>query len=145
MNTAKKGDTVVIEYTVRTGDGRVVGGTEQEGPQELTIGAKQIFPAIEDALDGMKVGDEEAVTIASAEAFGPRREDLVVQIPREHLPAGQAPQPGMQLSARQQDGSTVNLIITDVSETAVTADGNHPLAGEDLHFGVTLIEIKQAA
>ncbi|MEO1252633.1 MAG: peptidylprolyl isomerase [Pseudomonadota bacterium] len=145
MTTAKKGDTVAIDYVVRTGDGRVVGGTENEGPQTLTIGAAQIFPQIEQALHGMTVGDEKAVTISSADAFGPRREEMVIQIPRENLPEGEAPQPGMTLSARQQDGSTVNLVITEVGENAVVADGNHPLAGEDLHFGLTLIEIKDAA
>lgn len=145
MAAAKTGDLVAIEYTVRTGDGRVVGGTQQEGPQELTIGKAEIFPEVEAALAGMEVGAETSITIPSDKAFGPRREEMVVQIPREQLPAEQPPQPGMQLSAKAQDGSTVNLVITEISETAVTADGNHPLAGEDLHFGVTLVEIKQAA
>ncbi len=145
MATAKKGDLVAIAYTVRTGDGRVVGGTEQAGPQTLTIGKAEIFPEIEAALDGMEVGAEQAITIPSDKAFGPRRQEMVVQIPLEQLPAEQAPQPGMSLSARAQDGSTVNLVIVEVGEAAVTADGNHPLAGEDLHFGLTLVEIKEAA
>lgn len=145
MTAAKKGDVVVIDYTVRTGDGRVVGGTEEAGPQTLTLGKAEIFPAIEEALDGMEVGAEKAVTVASDNAFGPRRDELVVQLPREQLPEEQAPQPGMTLSAKQQDGSTVNLVITDVSDAVVTADGNHPLAGEDLHFGLKLVEIKEAA
>ncbi len=145
MAAAKKGDVVAIDYVVRTGDGRVVGGTEQQGPQTLTIGSGDIFPEIEAALDGMTVGEEKSVTVASEAAFGPRREEMVVQIPREQLPADQAPQPGMVLSARAQDGSTVSLVITEVGENAVVADGNHPLAGEDLHFGLTLVEIKPAA
>ena len=69
----------------------------------------------------------------------------VEELPREQLPQDQTPQPGMTLSAKQQDGSTVNLVITDVSDAVVTADGNHPLAGEDLHFGLKLVEIKEAA
>ena len=76
MSTAKKGDIVAIEYVVRTGDGRVVGGTEQQGPQTLTIGQSEIFPEIESALDGMAVGEEKAVTVPSDNAFGPRREEL---------------------------------------------------------------------
>ena len=95
MSTAKKGDIVAIEYVVRTGDGRVVGGTEQQGPQTLTIGQSEIFPEIESALDGMAVGEEKAVTVPSDNAFGPRREEMVVQIPREQLPADQPPQPGL--------------------------------------------------
>lgn len=145
MTTAKKGDTVLIDYTVRTNDGRVVGGTEHQGPQTLTIGNGEIFPQVENTLDGMEVGAEESVTIAAAEAFGPRNEEMVISIPRANLPQEETPQPGMTLSARQQDGSTVNLIITEVSEETVRADGNHPLAGQDLHFGLTLVEIKTAA
>lgn len=145
MATAKKGDVVAIDYTVRTGDGRVVGGTEQQGPHTLTIGKAEIFPQIEEALEGMEVGAEKSVTIASADAFGPRSEDRVIEIPREKLPQDQPPQPGMTLSVKQQDGSTVNLVITEVGDEAVLADANHPLAGEDLHIGFTLVEIKQAA
>ncbi len=145
ITTAKTGDVVVIDYSVRTGDGRVVGGTEQAGPQTLTLGKAEIFPEVEAALTGMEAGAEKAVTITSDKAFGPRREEMIVQIPREQLPADQAPQPGMTLSAKAQDGSTVNLVITEIGEKVIVADGNHPLAGEDLYFGVTLVEIKQAA
>lgn len=144
MTTAKNGDTVVINYTVRTNDGRVVGGTEQSGPQTLKIGQAEIFPQIEAALDGMEVGAERAVTVPSNDAFGPRREEMVILIPREQLPADQNPQPGMSLGARQPDGTEVNLMITAVADDVVTADGNHPLAGEDLHFGLTLVEVTPA-
>lgn len=145
MATAKKGDTVVINYVVRTDDGAVVGGTENEGPQTLTLGQSQVFPQIEAALEGLSEGEDVSVTVDSANAFGERRDEMVIEIPRDNLPADQTPQAGMTLSAKQQDGSTVNLVITDVTEEKVTADGNHPLAGKDLHFGVTLVEIKDAA
>ena len=145
MQTAKNGDTVVIDFVVRTADGRIVGSTEQEGPQTVTLGESQIFPQVESALNGMEVGSEQAVTVASDDAFGPRREELVIQIPRANLPQETEPQPGMGLSAQQPDGSTIDMIITQVSDADVTADGNHPLAGEDLHFGLTLVEIKPAA
>lgn len=145
MQTAKNGDTVLIDYIVRTNDGSVVGGTEQEGPQTVKIGGGNIFPQIEAALDGMNVGSEQTVTIAADDAFGPRREEMVIDIPRANLPPETVPETGMTLSARQEDGATVNLVITEVGEDAVTVDGNHPLAGEDLHFGLTLVEIKEAA
>ncbi|WNO54824.1 FKBP-type peptidyl-prolyl cis-trans isomerase [Stakelama saccharophila] len=145
MQTAKNGDTVRIDYVVRKSDDSIVGGTEQDGPQTVKIGGAEIFPQIEAALDGMKVGDEQVVTIAAADAFGPRHEEMVIDIPRANLPQDAEPQPGMMLSAKQQDGSTANLVITEVGETSITADGNHPLAGEDLNFEVTLVEIKDAA
>jgi|TARA_R100000501_G_scaffold13654_4_gene24998 FKBP-type peptidyl-prolyl cis-trans isomerase SlyD len=145
MQKAKAGDTVIIEYRVRKDDDSIVGGTEQEGPQAIKIGGAEIFPQIESALDGMAVGEEQTVTIVTDDAFGPRRKEMVIDIPRANLPEDAEPQPGMTLSAQQQDGSTVNLVITEVGEEKVTADGNHPLAGEDLHFDLTLVEIKNAA
>jgi FKBP-type peptidyl-prolyl cis-trans isomerase SlyD len=145
MATAKNGDTVAIDYVVKTKEGRVVGGTEGQGPQTLTLGNDEIFPQIESALTQMEVGGEDTVTIDAEHAFGPRREELIVEIPRANLPPDAQPQPGMTLSAQQNDGQPIQLVITDVKEDSVTADGNHPLAGEDLIFGLTLVEIKQAA
>ena len=145
MTEAKTGDTVAIDYTVTNSAGQVVGGTEGQGPQVIEIGSSQIFPQIEEALTGMEVGGETTVTIESDKAFGPRRDDLVVDIPRANLPANAEPQPGQVLTAQQENGQQMQLTITDVKEDAVTADANHPLAGEDLIFGLKLVEIKQAA
>lgn len=145
MQAATKGDTVLIDYTVQTNDGRVVGKTEEGAPVSVTIGGAQIFPEVEAALDGMEVGGERSVTVSSENAFGPRREDMLLDIPREQLPSETTPEPGMTLAAQQQDGSTVNLTITAVSDEKVTADANHPLAGEDLQFALKLVEIKPAA
>lgn len=145
MQTAKSGDTVVIDFSVKTGDGSVVGGTDQNGPQTVTMGQGEILPQIESALEGMEVGGQKDVTVDADNAFGPRRDDLIIEIPRSTLPPEPAPQPGMTLAAKQQDGSEMNLTITKVGEESVTADGNHPLAGQDLTFGLTLVEIKAAA
>ena len=145
MPTAKNGDTVAIDFVVKTDAGQVVGNTEESGPQVVTLGKNEIFPAIEAALDGMEVGAVQQVKIESENAFGARNEQLVIDIPRTNLPPEPAPQPGMQLSAQGQDGQPIQLTITEVGEQSVKADGNHPLAGEDLTFGVTLVEIKEAA
>ena len=145
MTTPNNGDTVSIDYEVRKADGTVVGSTEGEGPQAIQIGGGQIFPQIEQALTGMQVGEQQTVAIDSESAFGPRREEMVVDIPRANLPAEPAPEPGMALQAQQQDGSAVTLYIVSVDGETVKADGNHPLAGEDLTFGVTLRQIEQAA
>mgnify|MGYP003667518675 FL=1 len=145
MQNAKQGDTVVIDYSVRTGDGRVVGDTKEAGPQEIKLGEGAIFPQVEARLADMKVGDKETVAIECANAFGARREEMVIDIPRENLPAEADPQPGMALQAQQQDGSAVTLYVVAVGEQFVKADGNHPLAGEDISFDVTLRESKDAA
>ncbi len=145
MATPKTGDVVVIDFSVKTADGSVVGGTDQNGPQTVTMGKGEIMPQIEAALEGMEEGAQQDVTIQSDQAFGPRREELIIEIPRSTLPPEPAPQPGMTLAAKQQDGSEMNLTIVQVGDETVTADGNHPLAGQDLTFGLKLVEIKQAA
>ncbi|WP_397506500.1 peptidylprolyl isomerase [Qipengyuania sp. R86523] len=145
MTTPNNGDTVSIDYVLRRGDGEVVGTTQEMGPQDIELGSGQIFPQIEQALTGMEVGDEETVEIASDSAFGPRRDELVIDIPRENLPPEPAPQPGMAMQAQSPDGQPLTLYIVEVGEQTVKADGNHPLAGEDISFAITLRDIKQAA
>ncbi|WP_271077509.1 FKBP-type peptidyl-prolyl cis-trans isomerase [Aurantiacibacter sp. MUD61] len=145
MTTPSNGDTVTIDYTVKKTDGTVVGNTEQTGPQDIKLGENQIFPQVEEALNSMSVGDVQTVTIPSDNAFGPRRDDAIVDLPRTNLPAEPAPQPGMQLQAQGPNGQPVILTILEVGDETVKADGNHPLAGEDITFDVTLREIKAAA
>ncbi|GMM94058.1 peptidylprolyl isomerase [Qipengyuania sp. MTN3-11] len=145
MTTPSNGDTVTIDYAIKRSDGQEVGSTQQSGPQQITLGSGQIFPQIEQALTDMKVGDEQSVDIPCDKAFGPRREELVIDIPRANLPPEPAPQPGMQLNAQGQDGQPITLFVVEVGEEAVKADGNHPLAGEDVTFDLTLRDIKQAA
>ena len=145
MTTPSNGDTVTIDYVLKRGDGEVVGNTEEAGPQQVQLGAGQIFPQIEEALTGMAVGEEQSVSIDCANAFGPRQDALVIDIPRENLPPEPAPQPGMAMQAQAQDGSPMTLYIVEVGDQTIKADGNHPLAGEDLTFDITLRDIKQAA
>ena len=145
MTTPSNGDTVTIDYVLKRGDGEVVGSTEQTGAQQVTLGQQQIFPQIEEALTGMAVGDEQSVDIPSENAFGARSEELVIDIPRANLPPEPTPQPGMQLNAQTPDGQPMTLFILEVGDQTIKADGNHPLAGEDVTFDVTLRDIKQAA
>ena len=145
MTTPNNGDTVTIDYAIRRGDGQEVRSTAPAGPPQVTLGSGEIFPQIEEALAGMEVGQEKSVEIPSDKAFGPRREEMVIDIPRANLPAEPAPQPGMQLQAQGQDGQPITLFVVEVDEDEVKADGNHPLAGEDVTFDLTLRDIKQAA
>ena len=145
MTTPNSGDTVTIDYVLKRTDGEEVGNTQQAGPQDITIGSGQIFPQSEEALTGMAVGEEQSVSIDCANAFGPRQDALVIDIPRENLPPEPAPQPGMAMQAQAQDGSPMTLYIVEVGDQTIKADGNHPLAGEDLTFDITLRDIKQAA
>ena len=93
-----------------------------------------------DAITGMSVGDEKRVTIPAAEAYGPRRDELTLQLPRTELPADLELEEGSQLRMEQGDQSIV-VTVRELDEDTVTLDANHPLAGEALTFDLQLVEI----
>lgn len=145
MHNAQNGDTLIIDYVVRKSDGAIVADTRDQGPQTITLGEGAIFPQIEQQLATMTVGEEQTVALACEEAFGPRNEEMVIEIPRQNLPTEMAPEPGMTLQAEQNDGTRLTLYVVAVGDQTVKADANHPLAGEDLAFNVTLREIRKVA
>ncbi len=111
------------------------------GPIEVQIGAGEIFPQIEQALIGMAPGETRSVTIAAAEAFGAYDEENLVTIPRTQLPADLAPEVGEELVLTGDDDEAFGVTVTEVNDESITFDSNHPLAGEDLTFDITLREI----
>ena len=90
---------------------------------------------------GMNPGESKTVKIPAEDAYGQRREDLVLEIEKSQLSEGLKPEVGLQLQSRQPDGRIIVLTIADISESHVTLDANHPLAGKDLTFDIQLIEI----
>ena len=140
--TASDGDTVRVHYTGTLEDGTTFGTSTGNEPLEVTLGAGQLIPGFEKAVYGLKVGESKTVTIPAEEAYGPHRDDLVIVVEREQLPADLDPKVDQQLQMQQPDGRTAVVIVTDVSETTITVDANHPLAGKDLTFEIELVEIK---
>ena len=141
MATAKPGDTVSIHYTGILDDGSEFDSSAGREPLQFTIGGGRVMPGFEQAVIGMAPGDSKTVTIPSEEAYGPYREEMVQEITRNSLPPELAPQIGMQLRAATATGQPVTLTVVDMSESAITVDANHPLAGKDLTFDIKLLEI----
>lgn len=143
MPQVKDGDTVKVHYTGKLGDGTVFDTSrEREEPLEFTLGQGQLIPGFEKAVVGMDVGDSTSVDISSDEAYGERRDDLEIEVPKAELPDNVDPQVGMQLQMQQQqNGQAIPVQITAVGEENVTLDANHPLAGKDLTFDIELVEI----
>ncbi len=139
---ASDGDTVRVNYTGTLEDGTTFDTSVGREPLEFTLGEGKMIPGFEKAVYGLQVGKSKTVTIPAEEAYGPHRDDLVIVVEREQLPAGLEPEVGQQLQMQQTDGSTAVVIVTDVSETTITIDANHPLAGKDLTFEIELVEIK---
>jgi FKBP-type peptidyl-prolyl cis-trans isomerase 2 len=139
---AENGDVVQVDYTGKLADGTVFDSSIGREPLEFTLGAGQVIPGFDKAVLGMKVGEKKTVTIPADEAYGPHRDDLILEVPREKLPSDMTPEVGLQLGLRQSDGRTSVVTITSVSDNVVTIDANHPLAGKDLTFEIELVKIK---
>ena len=141
MAQAKIGDTVKVHYTGKFGDGMVFDTSIDDEPLEFRIGESQVIPGFEEAVVGMNPGESKTVNIPVDKAYGPHRDDLVQVVDRKQLPTNLKPEIGQPLEGRQPDGEIVVATVTDVTESRVTLDANHPLAGKSLTFEIQLIEI----
>jgi FKBP-type peptidyl-prolyl cis-trans isomerase 2 len=141
MSQAKQGDTVRVHYTGRLTDGKVFKSSRKHEPLELTLGAGQVIRGLERAIEGMSPGQSKSVDILATEAYGPRQDGKVVEFDRSRLPANIDPELGQQMPLQTKDGRTVPAVVTVISESTVTVDANHPLAGMDLIFDLELVEI----
>ena len=141
MSQAKQGDTVKIHYKGTLDDGTEFDSSEGREPLEFELGSGMVIPGFDNAVDGMTVGDSKNVRIESGDAYGERHEQLIQEVPKTALPPEMEPEVGMALPSQAPDGQVMNLVVTAVSETTITVDANHPLAGQALTFDIELVSI----
>jgi peptidylprolyl isomerase len=141
MATAKTGDSVQVHYTGRLDDGTVFDSSREREPLAFTLGTGQVITGFDEAVDGMQVGESRETRIDVDDAYGPRRDDLVLDMPAEQIPDGMALEVGMRLELRQPDGKAVPVTVAEVADESVKLDANHPLAGEPLTFELELVAI----
>jgi peptidylprolyl isomerase len=138
---AVNGDTVQIHYTGKLADGTVFDSTVGKEPTQFTLGEGKVLAGFEKAVLGMKVGEKKTFTIPANEAYGPRKANLVYTLTPDQWPPDLLPEVGKQLQATRNDGSAFVGVITKVTDTSITVDANHPLAGKDLTFDIELVSI----
>jgi peptidylprolyl isomerase len=141
MAQAKIGDTVKVHYTGKLDNGTVFDTSTNRNPLEFTIGDGHIISGFEQAIIGMDINESKTIKVPSDKAYGPHREEMVVVLQRNQFPSHLKPEVGQHLRIPGPDGQGFLVIITDISDSTVTLDGNHPLAGKDLTFDVQLIDI----
>jgi peptidylprolyl isomerase len=141
MAQAKNGDTVKVHYTGKLEDGMVFDSSENREPLEFTIGEGKIIPGVEQAVIGMSPGESKTEKIPADQAFGPYREELIHEVDRQQIPVDVELKVGKRLQFRHANGRATQALVTDVSESKVTLDANHPLARSDLVFDIQLLEI----
>jgi len=142
MGQAKHGDTVKVHYRGKLHDVSVFDATFDREPLQFTIGGGQIIPGLEEAVVGMNPGDSKTTELPVEKGFGPHREDLVVVVPKSKLAdLDLEPKVGELVSIHKSDGPPMDATVAEVTESEVTVDFNHPLAGEDLSFDIKLVDI----
>jgi peptidylprolyl isomerase len=141
MAQAQLGDTVQVHYTGRLTDGTVFDSSQQREPLEFTLGQGQLIPGFEQVVLGMTPGESKTGTISSAQAYGAHQSELLLNVERAQFPQDIQPHVGQELQMSRPDGSAVPVVVTAVTASQVTLDANHPLAGKDLIFDITLVAI----
>ena len=141
MAQAQVGDMVKAHYTGRLADGTTFDTSMEREPLEFTLGEGELIPGFEQAVLGMAAGESKTTTIPSDQAYGPHRAERMIDVECYHLPADLQPELGQRLHMTRQDGTMITVVVTTVTETQVTLDANHPLAGKELIFDIMLVEI----
>ena len=142
METVQEGDTITVEYEGRLEDGTVFDSSEKhEEPLQFTVGEGKIIKGFDEAVVGMKVGEEKEVTIPPEQAYGQHNPELVRDLPRNVFPEDQEVQKGMVFMMSLPDGRQVPVRISDVAEESVKVDLNSPLAGKTLKFTIKIVSI----
>jgi FKBP-type peptidyl-prolyl cis-trans isomerase 2 len=122
-------------------DGTIFDSSRERHPLQFTIGNGQVIAGFERAVIGMKIGELKTARIPIEQAYGPHREDMIVTMDRSKLPSGLNPKIGQRLELTQVDDQTSLVTVTDVTESTLTLDANHPLAGKELTFDIELVGI----
>lgn len=138
----KKGNKIKVEYTGTLDDGSVFDSSEKHGaPLEFEVGSGQIIIGFENAVIGMKKGDEKKIKLKPSEAYGEANPQLVKQVPKAQLPQTEELKTGMILGVKLPNGMQVPARITKITDETVTIDFNHPLAGKTLNFKIKVVDI----
>jgi FKBP-type peptidyl-prolyl cis-trans isomerase 2 len=143
MDRAERGDTVLVTYTGTLEDGTVF--DQPEEPQQVAIGRGEINPAFEEALIGMAPGETRTIVLPAEKAYGPYRKKLVFRLKRRDLNLPEEPVPGGTARISLKNGRSSLVTVLKADAKTVTVDANHPLAGKDLTFSITLLGIRKGS
>src|SRR3989338_4273863 len=141
----EKGDTVSIEYTGTFSNGEVFDTSKDREPLQFQVGSGQVIPGFDHAVEGMQLHQEKTFTIPTAEAYGPVRKEMILEIPRNKLPTQPEPKVGMVLMLQGPNRERLPAKIVHVEKEIVAIDANHPLAGKELTFKVKVVGINETS
>jgi len=144
MAIKAENSVVGIEYELtEAGKSEILDSNKGGMPLEFVMGKGQIIPGLEKGLVGMSEGDSADILVKAEEAYGLRDDEAVQTLPKEQF-EGIELEKGMSLYGEGQQGETIQVTVVDFDDNSVTVDFNHPLAGKDLMFNVTVVSEREA-
>jgi peptidylprolyl isomerase len=141
MAQAKTGDKVKVHYHGKLTSGETFDSSTGREPLEFEVGSGMVIKGFDEGVTGMEEGEKKTINIPVEQAYGPRREDMLLDIPKDKFPQDLDLEIGMPLMMSDGAGHQHQVIVSEIKETSIILDANHPLAGQDLIFDLELVEI----
>lgn len=142
MAQVKSGDKINVHYTGRLTDGTLFDSSEGRDPLTFQVGSGMVIKGFDEGVIGMSVGEKKTVHISVFEAYGEMDPNYLAVFNKTEIPTDLPYEVGMQLNMHQDGtGQVMPVTVVEVTETTITLDANHPLAGKDLIFDLELVSI----
>jgi len=133
-----------FHYTLKNDAGEILDSSSGQEPMSYLQGASNIVPGLENEMEGKSVGDSFSIVISPAKGYGEVNENLLQELPKSMFAGVDNIEPGMEFQAQTEHGQQI-IAVTKVEGDTITVDGNHPLAGENLHFEIEVTDIREAS
>ena len=141
-DSVQNGVVVSMEYTLKI-DGEVIDSSEGQDPLEFLTGHGNIISGLESEMIGMKVGDSKDVVVAPADGYGEYDDEAYLEVPKNQFPKDMQVEEGLELTVRDDSGEARYARIESVEGETVRLNFNHPLAGDELHFNVKVVSLRE--
>lgn len=145
MSTVKSGDKIKVHYHGKLVSGETFDSSAGREPLAFEVGSGAVIKGFDDGVTGMAVGEKRTIQIPFMEAYGPHSPEMVIEMPKERFPADMEITVGMPLQMNDGQGRQFQVTVTEIKESVVLLDANHPLAGKDLIFDLELVSIDGAS
>ncbi len=142
MEKAKSGDKVKVHYHGKLTSGETFDSSAGRDPLEFEVGSGAVIKGFDEGVTGMEVGEKKTINIPYDEAYGARKPEMIIEMPKDRFPADLALEVGMPLMMSDAQGHQFQVSIAEIRDEVVMLDANHPLAGKDLIFDLELVEIE---
>lgn len=141
-DSVQNGVVVSMDYKL-TVDGELLDSSDEAGPLQFLAGYGNIVPGLESNMIGMKIGDSKHVVVAPKDGYGEFDEQGFIDVPRNELPGDLEIEIGLELNVTDDEGEEQYARVESITNDMVRLDFNHPLAGAELHFNVTVVALRE--